>query len=501
MLRRQLRPTLAEAARAARMSGNDSPAPNSGSGISVPAGHDVVIRAETSTDETEVRSDGRESTETHRVSTPDKGTKLSDVATRIERVESVVKNLQGGVSTQGRWNTVSTSEPPSTANDYPEGAWWTKVASADDMTPQALWTVENGKWVTKPLPVGQTVAPYLNTGLISAGAVAAAIIKSDDFWTALSGERVGFNNNGFQAYDKDGRQTVKVNGNDNYISGRGELGGWAFKTENNTSVIARADYGDITVGASGQPDQSVPHIETSASNGTIITHKSIGSTPYMALRDNTAALASHGRGDMYSQAAAGIDGQSVYSGSLAMRDSTARCHVGSSATSDKLSSLISAQQLSGSTTTQVYCETSIDSTRAAASLIAGRSSDWQANGIMVEAGGEVFCWGPLSKGGTGSTIRFMRFTVIHNTNPGSGKGFQFNIGKPTQPGCAYWPVSVLPIESGGTADWVCKISNFNPDNGTGKLWCQKVSGSASNGVGIDFIVMFVQIRSNGWRWE
>lgn len=144
---------------------------------------------------------------------------LRDVGRKVERVESVVKNLQAGVSAQGRWNTVSTSDAPSSADGYPEGAWWTKVASEDSLAPVALWTVANGRWETRPLPAGQTVTPVMNTGLISAGAVAAAIIQSDEFWTALAGQRVGFNRDGFQAYNQWGQQTIRMNGSDNVLMG------------------------------------------------------------------------------------------------------------------------------------------------------------------------------------------------------------------------------------------------------------------------------------------
>ena len=144
---------------------------------------------------------------------------LRDVGRKVERVESVVKNLQAGVSTQGRWNTVSTSDAPASADGYPDGAWWTKVNSEGSLTPVALWTVANGKWETRPLPAGQTVTPVMNTGLISAGAVAAAIIRSDEFWTALTGRRVGFNADGFQAYNQWGQETVRLDGADNVLMG------------------------------------------------------------------------------------------------------------------------------------------------------------------------------------------------------------------------------------------------------------------------------------------
>lgn len=167
---------------------------------------------------------------------------LRGLGARVKKVESVVKNLQAGVSTQGRWNTVSTSDAPSSADGYPEGAWWTKVASEDSLAPVALWTVAGGKWETHPLPAGQTVTPVMNTGLISAGAVAAAIIQSDEFWTALTGQRVGFNRDGFQAYNRWGQQTVRLDGADNVLmgtlrAGEATITSWAQGTAQAAGVL------------------------------------------------------------------------------------------------------------------------------------------------------------------------------------------------------------------------------------------------------------------------
>lgn len=144
---------------------------------------------------------------------------VRDTAQRVEKVESAVKSLSHGVATQGRWNTVSTSDAPESADGYPDGAWWTKVDNESSLTPVALWTVAGGKWETRPLPAGQTVAPVMNSGLISAGAIAASIIRSDEFWTALTGQRVGLNKDGFQAYNRFGARTVKLDGNDNVLTG------------------------------------------------------------------------------------------------------------------------------------------------------------------------------------------------------------------------------------------------------------------------------------------
>lgn len=183
----------------------------SSGGVTVPPGSDVHVTKETAGRPGGAVAGGTESTLAAAAS-------LQDTATRVAGVEAQVRNLQKGVSTQGRWNTVSTAPAPSTTDGYPEGAWWTQVLSAADMTPQALWTVADGRWATRPLPAN-TVAPVMNTGLISAASIASAIIKSDEFWTALSGRRVGFNSAGFAAYDGDGRQTLRLDGENNFVRG------------------------------------------------------------------------------------------------------------------------------------------------------------------------------------------------------------------------------------------------------------------------------------------
>lgn len=170
---------------------------------------------------------------------------------RVEKVESAVAALEKGVSTPGRWNTVSTSDAPASADGYPEGAWWTRVASESDLAPTALWTVAGGEWETRPLPAGQTVAPVMNTGLIDAGTVAAAIIRSDEFWTALTGARVGFNKGGFQAYDADGARTILLSGDRNELTGelragRSQITSWTSAGGRRAGILFGAPADDMT---------------------------------------------------------------------------------------------------------------------------------------------------------------------------------------------------------------------------------------------------------------
>lgn len=499
MLRRQLRPTLAEAARAAQLSGNNNPAPTSSSGVSVPAGQDVIIRSETSNDVPIFRADGQESTETHVVSMPEKGIKLSRVAEKVEHVESVVKSLQAGVSTQGRWNTVSTSEPPASADGYPDGAWWTKVASADDMTPQALWTVEDNKWVSKPLPAGQTVAPYLNTGLISAGTIAAAVIKSDEFWTALSGKRVGFNKDGLHAYEEDGTEVVRINGTDNYISGRGELGGWAFKSEHGTSVIARSDYGDVTIDESGNTQQNVPHIETSQRKGTVITHGSDSTTPYLLLQNDRATIYAKSTTNQFAQVGSGINGNNVYANLYALPGNNTQGVIQTFTQPDQVNSLMAAQaDLPNNNNIRALCRVRVGGGQTFAALTAASGNE--VYGFMAKTSQNISMSGPLSLGtDNSSTFKLFKITRSQGLQANIGFSAEFNVGVPSLSGCHYWPISVLTVENSSTGTYNTKIQKFNPDSGYGELYVRKLTGGIATQT--DFIIVFVMLRSHDWHWD
>lgn len=241
MLRENLTPSLSEAA--VRFTQN-AWRPDGGTGngnVGVTSGGDVIMWGETAQ-----IVDGPEAGIPSHVEGRirlEKKRSLDDIGRKVERVESVVKDLQAGVSTQGRWNTVSTSDAPESADGYPGGAWWTKIASEDSLTPVALWTVADGKWETRPVPAGTQITSYTNSGIVDAGLVAAAVIKSDEFWTALSGARVGFNKNGFQAYNDTGEQTVDIDGDTNRFSGEFEAGDWTMKKIGQTSgLFAKTNF-------------------------------------------------------------------------------------------------------------------------------------------------------------------------------------------------------------------------------------------------------------------
>ena len=168
------------------------------------------------------------------------GASLRDTATRVGAVEGKIEDLQKGVSTQGRWNTVSTSPAPSTAAGYPAGAWWTQVKSDSDMTPVALWTVEGGAWVTRPLPSSQVIAPYLNSGLIDTSMLIAQAIQSGLIRTAADGKRIVITSDGVFGYDEQGNMTIDLDGNVNRLEGELTVGGarlTEWKSEYDQSLL------------------------------------------------------------------------------------------------------------------------------------------------------------------------------------------------------------------------------------------------------------------------
>lgn len=144
---------------------------------------------------------------------------VRDTAARVTSLEATAARLAEGIATAGRWNTVSTSRPPETTDGYPDGAWWVMVASTTDTTATACWQATGGQWASKPLPASQVVAPTVNAGLIDVALLAAKLITSDEFWTALTGQRAGFNKDGFQAYNRFGQRTVRLDGSDNVLMG------------------------------------------------------------------------------------------------------------------------------------------------------------------------------------------------------------------------------------------------------------------------------------------
>lgn len=173
-------------------------------------------------------------------------TDLEEVAEWVTDLDRVVKNLEVGVVTSGRENTVST-EPPSSIEGYPDGAYWTQVQSADELVPIGLWRLTDGEWVEQEVPPN-TVTPYLNTGLIDTAVLSAQIIQSDQFWTSLdSMPRVGFNADGFQAYDENGELTVSLNGVMNTLEGEIISGPWHIAKRGETyGIYCRSGHEQVS---------------------------------------------------------------------------------------------------------------------------------------------------------------------------------------------------------------------------------------------------------------
>lgn len=97
----------------------------------------------------------------------------SDQASELKRVSvrdlpSMIEMIGDGLTTESRKNTVA-SEPPTSTDGYPEGAYWTVVASDGNtgkVTVKSYWKLIDGVWSQ----VGQDAAT-LTTGVLDAGLI------------------------------------------------------------------------------------------------------------------------------------------------------------------------------------------------------------------------------------------------------------------------------------------------------------------------------------------
>lgn len=263
MRRRDLDPSIRQVAAAAAAARRDAAAASTAPAgqSAVPPGADITWQ--------QAQSAAVDANEIHTTTSP--AGSVRQTQQQVDTIAGQVANLAAGVSTQGRWNTVST-QPPTTPAGYPDGAWWTQVASDADLTPVATWTIASGAWESRPLPAGQVVAVQ-NSGLITASTIASAIIRSDEFWTSLTNPKVGFNGAGFSAFNAEGRQTLRLDGQNNIIDGDAVLADlihkrWTHEGDSwGTSYIGRAwlkDWSAVTEGSALQ----APHLRFVAVSDT-----------------------------------------------------------------------------------------------------------------------------------------------------------------------------------------------------------------------------------------
>lgn len=154
-----------------------------------------------------------------------------------------------GIATESGRNTVSTSPPPA-SHELPEGAWWTQVASADDLTVVGLWQLVDGDWLARSIPDGGLVAPWADIGLMSVAVLGAQLITAKVLRTEVdaSGRWARMASDGFTVNGQDGdgnpMELVRLgpSGADLLTVGKATIDG------NGNVTAQRVDARDLMVG-------------------------------------------------------------------------------------------------------------------------------------------------------------------------------------------------------------------------------------------------------------
>nr|DAJ69155.1 MAG TPA: hypothetical protein [Caudoviricetes sp.] len=146
------------------------------------------------------------------------------------QLSEVQQKLAGGghISSATGGNHISLSAP-NTTEGYADGAFWTRVASATDMTVQQVWKKVDGAWVEQDVSQSTLIAPTIDAGLISVASLAAKMIVSGEMWSSATNPRYGITEDGLLGYDANGNETVHLDGQDNRLAGTATVGGLTLK--------------------------------------------------------------------------------------------------------------------------------------------------------------------------------------------------------------------------------------------------------------------------------
>lgn len=115
-------------------------------------------------------------------------------------ISNLAQQLADGIATAGRFNTVSTSAPGVSEDEYPDGAFWTVVNLGPPMVEVDRWQWVDGGWSQVGLDAGRLVAGTVDAGLIDAVGLAARMVTAGLIRTAESGQRVVIDSTGLAMY-------------------------------------------------------------------------------------------------------------------------------------------------------------------------------------------------------------------------------------------------------------------------------------------------------------
>ena len=146
------------------------------------------------------------------------------------QLSEVQQKLAGGghISSATGGNHISLSAPDTTEG-YADGAFWTRVAGATDMTVRQVWKKVGGAWVEQDVSQSTLIAPTIDAGLISVASLAAKMIVSGEMWSSATNPRYGVTKDGLLGYDQNGNETVHIDGQDNRLAGTATVGGLTLK--------------------------------------------------------------------------------------------------------------------------------------------------------------------------------------------------------------------------------------------------------------------------------
>lgn len=146
------------------------------------------------------------------------------------QLSEVQQKLAGGgvVSSATGGNHISLTAPTVTEG-YADGAYWTRVVSATDMTVAQVWKKVRGAWVEQDVSASTLVAPTIDAGLISVASLAAKMIVSGEMWSSATNPRYGITKDGLLGYDANGNETVHIDGDNNRLAGTATVGGLTLK--------------------------------------------------------------------------------------------------------------------------------------------------------------------------------------------------------------------------------------------------------------------------------
>lgn len=202
----------------------------------------------------------------------------SDQASELKRVSvrdlpSMIEMIGDGLTTESRKNTVA-SEPPTSTDGYPEGAYWTVVASDGNtgkVTVKSYWKLIDGVWSQVGQDAATLTTGVLDAGLIDVVALWAKMVDAQvmQILDSAGRLRVQIDGNGIVMFDADGNQNGQFNGASNWV--RGSLIATRLRSSGPWTLVTNGSVsGTTTVTADAQMTLQAPSGWTFGDGGPMV---------------------------------------------------------------------------------------------------------------------------------------------------------------------------------------------------------------------------------------